>query len=159
MYGWQTLPAMPDGDIRGTSGRKIWRLGATMGPSTGTPGTLPPSAPWSVRSIVCLLAHGSTPAGIQLYACLPKYSRMPRPIPLPPPVLQVVSHYISVSGSTLVGTTLYAGLHKHSWEYPIIYGPPVVPLQPSHSIYTLRRHHIRTLGPWGTLWGIWSLLC
>ena len=142
-----------------SSGRKIWHLGATMGPSRGTPGTLPPTAPWSVRGIVCLLSPDSTLAGIQLYACLPKYSRRPRPIHLPPPVLQAVSHYISVSGSILGGTTLYAGLHKHSWEYPIICGPLVVPLLSSHSIYTLRRHHIRTLDPWSTLWGIWSLLC
>ena len=75
-----------------TLGRKIWRLGATMGPSRGTPSFLPPSVPWSVRGIVCLLAPGSTPTGIQLYAGLPKYSRRPRPIPLPPQVLQTVSH-------------------------------------------------------------------
>ena len=137
--------------IISSSGRKIWGLGATMGPSTGTPGTLPPSVLRSVRGIVCLLAPGSTPAGIQLYACFPKYSRRPRPIPPPPPVLYPVSHYISVSGSTFRGTTLYAGLHKYSREYPIVCGPPVVPLLPSHSIYALRRHHIRTLGPWSTL--------
>ena len=47
-----------------SSGRKIWRLGATMGPPTGTPSSLPPLAPWSVRGIVHLLASGSTPAGI-----------------------------------------------------------------------------------------------
>ena len=38
------VPVSLNKDTTG-SGRKIWRLGATMGPSRVTPGTLPPSAP------------------------------------------------------------------------------------------------------------------
>ena len=105
------------------SGRKIWRLGATMGPCRGTPGTLPPSAPWSVRGIVCRLTPGSTPqtfnymlvsqstpGGLALYLYLHQYSRRYQITSRSLEVLLEVPHYMLGSISTPESTPLYAGL-------------------------------------------------